>query len=251
MDFIKKKIHWCSLAKLCDSKDCGGMGFRDLSLFNQAMLAKQSWRLAEHCAAGLYVWQSLPWGRELLEAGSRWRIGTRSSVSIYTDKWIPRPHSFMTQSQPVLGIDAIVRYLISPSGTWNVPLIRASFPPDEAEVILSLPFGSTQTEDVLLWHYDNGGIYTVKCGYKLGKLIQSQYRAFSSSDCNWWKALWNLRILAKIRCFIWKACHHWIPTLVNLVDKGISTDVLCPVGSQRPETTIQTLWNCLVLNVCA
>ncbi|KAK2655132.1 hypothetical protein Ddye_008184 [Dipteronia dyeriana] len=32
----------------------------------------------------------------------------------------------------------------------------------------------------------------------------------------WWKALWKLGIPPKIRTFIWKCCHHWIPTKLNL-----------------------------------
>ena len=45
---LERKVHWLGKNHLIRRKSEGGMGFRELSLFNMALLARQGWRLVQY-----------------------------------------------------------------------------------------------------------------------------------------------------------------------------------------------------------
>lgn len=47
-------IHWLKWSKLCTPKKQGGLGFRNILLFNQALLAKQAWKLVHNTTSLAY-----------------------------------------------------------------------------------------------------------------------------------------------------------------------------------------------------
>ncbi|XP_062167104.1 uncharacterized mitochondrial protein AtMg00310-like [Alnus glutinosa] len=103
------------------SKSIGGLGFRDLVVFNKALLAKQGWRILQDSnfvAAQIlkakyfpkctfleaplgskpsFAWRTLFNAKDLLSQGLIWRIGNGKSVKIWGDKWLPTPTTYVAE----------------------------------------------------------------------------------------------------------------------------------------------------------
>ncbi|GAA0161766.1 hypothetical protein LIER_18006 [Lithospermum erythrorhizon] len=68
----EKGIHWKAWYKLCDDKEHGGLGFKDLESMNLSLLAKQGW--------------------------NRWSVGNGQSINIWTDPCVLRETDFKTKN---------------------------------------------------------------------------------------------------------------------------------------------------------
>ena len=102
---------------MCEPKSKGGMGFKNLKLFNLALLAKQGWRLRVGHDSLVYrvlkvkyfsmcdfidvtigknpsyTWRSIMAAQQQVQDGLRWRVGNGANIRVWEDKWLPvHPH---------------------------------------------------------------------------------------------------------------------------------------------------------------
>ncbi|KAK3212875.1 hypothetical protein Dsin_017581 [Dipteronia sinensis] len=114
--------------------------------------------------------------------GSRWRVGDSTNICIFDDKWLPHPSTFKVISPPSLKGHVLVSQLIAASGGWNHQLIRESFLPMDADLILSLPLNSSGVCHLIVWHFDKFGYYSVRSGYWVGMNLISLHPSSSGLE---------------------------------------------------------------------
>ena len=171
----------------------GGMGFRNLPGFNKVMLAKQLWRILQYPnslvarvlkakyfptgdilnanlgSSPSYSWRSIHSSLGVIRKNTRWRVGYGKLINIWEDKWLPTPSTYKVISPPndkpqfpmvSSLIDRVTKW-------WRVDMIRATFLPFEANLILRIPLSHNLPEEKIIWIRNSRGDFTVKSAYHI------------------------------------------------------------------------------------
>jgi hypothetical protein len=160
------RVAWMCWDKMSQSKDVRGLGFRDLEIFNQALLAKQGWCILQKpdslvgkifqekyfwgssfmtATVGRnpsYAWRTILKARGILDEGLVRRIGDGSSVRIWEDIWVQPTLGYNLQ-RPIGGVnhEDRVSTLIDTrvDGGINVPKLQEMFSEVDVQAICKIP----------------------------------------------------------------------------------------------------------------
>lgn len=251
------------------------MGFRDFEVFNQALLAKQAWRLLtvpnSLCARVLkaryfnntdflsascprrasFSWRSICHGRALLRDGLIWRIGDGSLVNVWKDNWIPRsgsmkPAGFISNQN----VHMVADLLDDDGMNWNEEKLHQTFHASDVDDILQIRVGGAGREDFVAWNYTRNGLFNVRSAYHF-RMEQMRCRndaaesstASSAATHRGWLQLWGADVPGKVKVHTWRLIKNGLALGAELHRRRIKPGVFC-VACGREETAVHRFWRC-------
>ncbi|XP_013639377.1 PREDICTED: uncharacterized mitochondrial protein AtMg00310-like [Brassica oleracea var. oleracea] len=223
-----RKMAWVSWTKMTQPKAKGSLNFKDFQSFNDAFLAKLSWRLinnphcllsrvlkgkyfadetfltASHKSVESHGWKGLLVGRDLICSNAGWAVGNGESIHVWTDSWLSNTEQLRPMGPaPENQQDLMVAHLLLPDKSdWDREAIRRVIPHEESKIV-SLKPSRTGAPDKLIWLGTRSGDYTTKSGYRIALERKDNAEANHAGDkFDWQKGVWKLHTVPKIKLFL-------------------------------------------------
>jgi hypothetical protein len=142
--------------------------------------------------------------------------------------------------------------LIDPvTESWDLQLLSQTFWEEDVKVIRTIPV-HVEMDDVLAWHFDEKGCFSVKSAYWVHRhvLRRSQHHgragAAGSSEGNdkFWKQLWKIDCMPKVKHFLWRLSHNALAFRKILQRKGMKIDTRCCMCGRSDEDGGHLLFKC-------
>ena len=130
---------------------------------------------------------------------------------------------------------------------WDRGKLEAMFSQRTWEEILTIPLNHLQSQDTLIWTENAAQKLSIKIAYRVTLRTSTQTWAEHSAtrgDGPTWNKVWTLKVLSKVRMFLWRVCSNYLPTKDKLHQSRVSVDTRCEICLQQHEIAHHTLWEC-------
>jgi ribonuclease HI len=246
------------------------MGFRDLQLFNQSMLAKQGWRLISNpdslCGRVLkgkyfhntdfmaakkkrnasHIWNAILYGREALQKGLIKRVGDGSSIRVWDDPWIPgNPNMKPLYRDPEAEVTMVSEFINEEQGCWDKKKLEENIIGPDVATVTAIPIGRF-TEDYWAWTQEKSGTFSVRSCYRLLSASRRMIDVSSSHGAALpiWKKLWRLDVPPKVRTFWWRVINEFVPCRQILHRRHMEELPQCKTCGAAQESVMHAFFEC-------
>ncbi|XP_021857652.1 uncharacterized protein [Spinacia oleracea] len=282
----KRGVCWVKRAVLEKPKGMGGIGLRNLELYNKAFLMKQAVRIHQNPKLLVAQVMTSAYKKTPLEAGLENSVKQKTSWgfkgmvrSVQSMKegfgkviaagnslishcyWVPsreiklKNNHVQNESRPV----RISDLFCNNSRDWNSCLIWKTFEKSSAKEILNTYISKDAHEDKIHWVGFHNGSSSVKSFYAYQIICNLEGKKAAIQD-RFWKKLWSSRMLPKWKMFIWRCLNKALPLKDGLKKRKIVHDSNCVFCQQQSETVhhlfrdcwlAELMWRSSHLGICS
>ena len=191
-----------------------------------------------------FVWHSLLEARELIRAGTAWKVGDGLSIGVTDHRWLTHPPQFRPDANTNMKVADLIDHR---TRQWNRPLLHTTFLQSTMEDIQSIKIGEEGDRDKLRWKENKNGCFSVRTAYRVALRLKQQEdveHSIAGEEKKFWNKMWKLPIPPKVRNFMWRACSDILPTSANLCRRRVPVDSTCTICQQHDETVAHVQWEC-------
>ncbi|MBA0609054.1 hypothetical protein Godav_021184, partial [Gossypium davidsonii] len=123
---------------------------------------------------------------------------------------------------------------------WKRDRVIELYGKEIGDCICNLPIPPNGFKDRRTWLQNLHGVYTMKLAYSwlsLKRIGFGPHKLF-------WRIIWKLKMLPKIKVFNWRIDHDILPTYINIARIRQNFSTTCPRCKNSDETLLHTLKEC-------